>query len=80
MAKFYCRQCGTLVVTKPGDRRMVYCSDACHRQGNCNYEPFSCIHNDGVQCLEMRCSSCGWNPKVAQRRLEQYLKTQESTV
>lgn len=35
----------------------------------------SCKYNDGVVCPEKdRCKKCGWNPKVADRRLEAFFE------
>lgn len=33
----------------------------------------TCPYNEGIGChpCEMRCGTCGWNPKVAKERLEQ---------
>ena len=35
-------------------------------------EKVSCPYNEGIGCMphEMRCSTCGWNPKVAKERLD----------
>lgn len=34
-------------------------------------EKVSCPYNEGIGCMphEMRCNTCGWNPKVAKERL-----------
>ena len=31
-----------------------------------------CPFNDGLSCMpqDMRCNKCGWNPKVAEKRLK----------
>lgn len=29
-----------------------------------------CDFNDYVECERKKCSECGWNPEVAQKRLE----------
>lgn len=34
----------------------------------------SCPHNDGVRCDKRNCYNCGWNPKVHEKRLEQFQK------
>lgn len=31
---------------------------------------FDCPHNKAITCGMMKCSTCGWNPKVAKQRLE----------
>lgn len=35
---------------------------------------YSCKYNEGVGCspLGRKCEKCGWNPKVAQARLEKF--------
>lgn len=37
---------------------------------------YSCIHNEGVGChvTKHNCETCGWNPEVAQKRLEEYCR------
>ncbi len=32
----------------------------------------TCPYNDGLGCMphDMRCNTCGWNPKVAEERLK----------
>ena len=37
---------------------------------------YSCKHNEGVSCppLQRPCGSCGWNPVVANKRLEEYCR------
>lgn len=37
-------------------------------------KPFVCPYNDACRCMEKTCRSCGWNPKVAQKRLEKIWK------
>ena len=36
------------------------------------YEPFKCPlqSTDHVLCMKKNCSKCGWNPEVAQARLD----------
>lgn len=38
-------------------------------------EKNSCKFNGGVECYpnERRCNKCGWNPEVAQRRIQEAL-------
>lgn len=35
---------------------------------------YICPHNDQCRCLQMKCSTCGWNPAVAKARIVQVLK------
>lgn len=32
---------------------------------------FVCPHNDEIDCDNEQCNTCGWNPKVARRRLRE---------
>lgn len=32
-----------------------------------------CIYRpEGVECIEMKCSSCGWNPEVEEKRIREF--------
>ena len=43
-----------------------------------NYiKPTVCPHNDACRCTERNCYKCGWNPKVAQMRMDKVLKKTE---
>ena len=33
-------------------------------------KPNVCPHNEGVACTTAKCERCGWDPTVAQKRLE----------
>lgn len=35
--------------------------------------PYQCPHNEACVCQKKDCYHCGWNPTVAQRRLEKIL-------
>ena len=38
------------------------------------YETFPCVHNEEVKCRHPgKCQGCGWEPNVAQKRLERFL-------
>ena len=38
------------------------------------YETFPCVHNEGVRCHKPgACKGCGWDPQVAQGRLDRFL-------
>lgn len=28
-----------------------------------------CPHNEGVECTDQKCDSCGWNSEVSERRM-----------
>lgn len=32
-----------------------------------------CPHNNYLICLDKKCDTCGWNPEVAQQRMEKIL-------
>lgn len=38
------------------------------------YKIYDCPHNDGCRCTKMECWQCGWNPSVADRRMERILR------
>lgn len=67
---FICRQCGKEFDSRRKDAR--YCSRTCY-QGRIESLRRPCLHNDGVDCEQRKCSTCGWNPKVARKRLEALL-------
>ena len=62
--------------------RTKFCSRDCynkHRemlvaQGINAYQQSICRHNVGVACEEQNCDTCGWNPAVAQKRMERITK------
>lgn len=80
-----CPNCKEIFRAK--DRKQVCCSRACSNQYagvkaqmRLSTEPieeidgdeYACKYNPrGCTCYERNCDSCGWNPKVAQERLEQ---------
>lgn len=33
-----------------------------------------CRFNEGCHCSEMNCSTCGFNPEVARRRLKEFIQ------
>lgn len=39
---------------------------------------FVCPHNDACRCEVKNCYNCGWNPKVAQMRLDKILGKTEA--
>lgn len=71
MAIKYCEYCGKEF--DPYDCRRRFCSQSCsakHRFGVEDENTGTCPHNNEVECSSRVCSKCGWNPKVAQARLE----------
>lgn len=39
---------------------------------------FVCPNNSRVDCSKRACDSCGWNPKVAEERLEKIMRGEQS--
>lgn len=77
-----CKNCGR-DITPLDNRRRKFCSKECcdsfHKKKykNEDFKPyiepeFICPHNEGISCLCKNCSTCGWNPEVAQKRMEAY--------
>lgn len=84
MAKRYCAICGEKLTA----RRRTFCSKKCQlrafaiRRGmskeNAMKVEFGCKYNPGVDCEScVECDYCGWNPKVAEERLKQYVEVTE---
>ena len=75
MALITCAYCGTLF---PGRSNAKYCNQDCYRKARGEglaeiprMELKECRFTDGVICEpEGDCSKCGWNPMVAQKRLD----------
>ena len=38
---------------------------------------YVCPHNDACRCKIPTCNVCGWNPKVAEARMEKFKKASE---
>jgi hypothetical protein len=65
MSKRLCLFCGQ----PNSSTRSAYCSDECrkkawHRRTEC------AANNEGLECSTGDCNRCGWNPEVAQERME----------
>lgn len=41
-----------------------------------NKKPTVCPYNDACQCMVKKCNRCGWNPTVAQMRMDKALNRQ----
>lgn len=70
MARFKCKRCGKEFDGRPGQAIRVFCSKNCYQQYVYEQRHFTCPHNDAVVCGHQKCYSCGWNPKVNQKRME----------
>ncbi len=78
--KHTCIHCGIEFWSRLKDAK--YCSRRCAAQTNNQKRAearrtFQCPHNPGVECNHKTCGSCGWNPNVAQRRLDKFLSEGE---
>ena len=83
-----CPKCGIEFKTVRGHQR--FCSKSCSNRGRRKetddydhslewkqseeYGTWECPYQVNVGCLVRECSKCGWNPKVAQARLDAYNK------
>lgn len=76
MVRRVCKNCGTGLTTQK-----LFCSIGCRRmffKKNISKpadlsEAYVCPYNIGVECIEETyeaCESCGWYPKVIQKRME----------
>ena len=75
--EFNCVVCGAKAIDRSPAQKRMYCSEQCawdqfrrNRGIGVNAKTPPCIHNQEVQCAVHKCSTCGWNPKVEQRRKE----------
>lgn len=74
MKPYTCLCCGTVFQS---DRFRKYCSNRCNqrywqrnrRAGVVAPLQHECVMNEGVVCTEHSCDTCGWNPKIARKRL-----------
>ena len=75
---FKCVVCGKRGMDKSSTQNRKFCSQECsdfyHRRkkgiGLKGDERVHCKFNDGVVCHTHKCRGCGWNPVVAQKRME----------
>lgn len=71
-----CKNCGETFHANRMDA--VFCGRSCHAKycrKECKSEPIvkvRCPYNEGVECMRVKCETCGWNPDVAKRRMEEY--------
>lgn len=83
MYEFTCAVCGKVKQVTRRDYVGTYCSRSCAAKareakketvrlkstgGRCVYNPI------GVNCDFLECENCGWNPEVAQARLERIME------
>ena len=77
--EFSCIVCGRKIIDRTTNHTKKYCSPDCASHGYLmrhgllakeNTRP--CMHNKQVVCEVHKCSTCGWNPEVEQRRKEAF--------
>ena len=81
--EFSCFLCGKKGIDRTCRQNRMFCSANCRNKYyyrmNTSKDIMlykkkknSCVHNDEVHCVEHNCDKCGWNPAVAQKRLESF--------
>ena len=76
--EFTCLNCGAKSIDMSRTKNKKFCGMHCNqayhykkKQGKLDVDlTRPCIYNRQVQCDSFRCGTCGWNPKVEQRRKE----------
>lgn len=70
-----CENCG-----KEFESRVYNAKHCCRRCANQRHKAnrqaprtFQCPHNHEVTCEKRQCDCCGWNPDVAQRRMDKLM-------
>ena len=74
-----CVICGKKITDRSTNHARKYCSESCSYQGwrirnglQAKKPAFLCVHNNYVECQIHNCRTCGWNPEVAQKRLDAF--------
>lgn len=69
--RFKCANCGNVGLDRSPEQNKRFCSRACtdawHNRNK--YPTAQCKFNEGVICGKHNCKACGWNPKVAAKRM-----------
>ena len=80
-----CDVCGTVFSTNRDDK--IRCSRRCAniaanraKRKRMKTNTDSCPHNEHLVCEVHNCSQCGWNPEVAQARLERIVAKRKEDV
>lgn len=75
--EFTCAVCGVKAIDRSPAQKRLYCSGECNtrayreRRGLIlDLKTTCCTYNKEVLCLDDDCASCGWNPRVEQKRKE----------
>ncbi len=73
--EFTCVVCGTKATDRSHSQNRMYCSVQCRDIGfrrnhgvGVSIKTPSCVHNKEIACQIHKCSTCGWNPEVEQKR------------
>ena len=77
--EFTCAVCGNIAIDRSLTKTKKYCSEKCavlsYRMSK-GFVPSElanpCAYNKEVRCAVKKCSTCGWNPKVEQKRKEAF--------
>ena len=77
--EFNCIVCGAKAIDRSPAQNRIYCSDQCNlvhfrrsRGIGIGIKTASCTYNKEIKCEIHKCSTCGWNPEVAQKRKEAF--------
>ena len=73
MIRYYrCATCGKRGMDISPQQNRRFCSKQCCANyfNNKRYGGEVCDFNEGVLCKQRNCRKCGWNPKVAKKRME----------
>lgn len=82
--EYTCFLCGKKGIDLTTRQNQMFCSRNCRQKyyyrmgmgGNIRKHkprsPYSCVHNQEIICKIHNCSTCGWNPEVAQKRKEAF--------
>lgn len=76
--EFTCLYCGAKSIDMSRTKTKMFCDYNCtqryyykRKKGKLDVAPtLPCIYNREVRCDLQRCGTCGWNPKVEQKRKE----------
>ena len=77
MREFTCLYCGAKGIDMSRTNTRKFCNENCtqayyrRRHGvGVKIKTPSCIHNKEIRCMDHKCATCGWNPKVEKKRKE----------
>lgn len=81
MREFVCEVCGTKGIDRSPRQDRRYCSRDCLEKGRYHKKKTNevCPYNDGLQCEDKDCGTCGWNPAVQKVRNKQIQERMQKT-